>query len=154
MHQFLGEGRERYGFFDGEITNPYWLGKSSGFVRHGWLEVNGCIVDPTRWCFLRTHTPMLAICNLQSRDYDAGMNVVRQAMWRPLPEYNANKMVLCYCPAIMDLFEGQVCKERLFWLANLAVGDPVFGTEEIRVKMFTWLQDNGYQAWIPWDNRV
>lgn len=146
--------RERYGFFDGAITNPYWLRRGIGFMRHGWLDIQGVIVDPTRWCFIGLYAHKLALCSSKSKDYDAGMNCARHGFFRPLPEFNAAKKVLCNNPHILDLFEGEVCRDRLAWLANIPPGDLLFESEDRRIAMFKWMQDNGQAALIPWDNRV
>jgi hypothetical protein len=150
LHKFLGAGIEQYGFFSGQVTDPFWKWKP--FIRHGWLKLGANILDPTRFCFT-SHMPKLAVCPATSPDYDQGMNRMRAQNRRPMPDFSG-KPVECQQVSIQNLFGGLVCDERLFWLANLPPLDPIFSSQYERKKMFRWLESSGRREWIPIDNRV
>lgn len=153
FHRWFGPGQERYGFYLGPVSNPYWADQHMPLVRHAWLECEGLIYDPTRWCFLRSDHPMLAVSPVDSPDYDAGMNKIRLGMEQPMPEFKETDAVDCDHTGILSLMAGKVSNERLFWLANLAPSSKVFLSRQDWKSMFQWLIDNKHGAWIPIDNR-
>lgn len=159
--QYLGRGENQYGFYHGPMEHPYWQGRP--LARHGWLlvtdEHGGSIIyDPTRWCFYKGNKPLLAIATADSPEYDHGMNRTKASLFAKqfsaIPDFNPDKEVKCDQPDICALFQHRVCVLRLAWLANLPTQHEVFKAPGIRVRMFRWLQDNGYKAFIPMDNRI
>lgn len=159
--QYLGRGTEQYGFYRGQMEHSFW--KSRPLARHGWLllaDASGAevIIDPTRWCFYLGDKPRLAIASADSSDYDQGMNETRAFLFAErfaaIPEFEPAKQVECDQPDINAMFNGRVCVKRLFWLANLPPKHAHFSNAPMRIRTMLWLQNNGYKAFIPLDNRV
>lgn len=152
-HEYLGSGIERYGLYYGPVFNPFW--EKRPLINHAWVEVGETIHDPTLWCFLRMVRPMLAIVPRDSEAYDHGMNRFRMTMEPAMPAFNRDNIVGCDQPDIVALFgKNKICRDRIFWLANLAPQSQVFRSAARQAAMFRWLQDNGFGAYIPIDNRV
>lgn len=145
----------RYGFFRGEVDHPWWGGKP--MHRHAWLEdKEGLIYDPSRWCFV-AEAPMMAIGKDGQGEYDFGMNdakwQVKVAMGQDrLPPFNSGTAVETDFPEILELCEGQVCKERIFWIANLPPFHDLLGGHTHKV--FKWLADSDrWRMALPMDSR-
>lgn len=159
--QFLGRGQNQYGFYSGPMEHRYWKGRV--VARHGWLLITddtgaSVIYDPTRWCFYRGNRPRLAIADADSPEYDQGMNKMRSFLFADtfsrIPDFDPAKRVVCEQPDINALFQNRVCFQRLMWLANLPPQHETFQTKGERIRMILWLQNSGYRALVPQDNRV
>lgn len=166
----LVRGTAVYGHWLGPVAPKSYfgkLGRNTPFVQHGWvLCEDGTILDPTRWGF-DGKEPYIHV-GLPSKEYDEGGNGLRQALKRPVPDFDPDakkvemtKHVLpgpawSFIEKLLEIDytnEGQepgfITVEQLFWLANLPVQD--LGPHA--PALYAAFEKVGYEAAVPYDNR-
>lgn len=149
------------GITTGNLMYGHWLGpvaenslfSGKAIVRHGWIEDNNIIIDPTRWVFENAKPYIYVGTN---DHYDADGNKLRGMMMRPLPKLNREQKLFRPPEEVRDSLElvmltnaRTICLDRLHWVATL----PLPWLKEEAKAIFTWIIQIGYAGLIPIDNR-
>jgi hypothetical protein len=137
-----------------------------GFVQHGWVQLpDGRVLDPTRWVF-EGAVPYIWVGS--DDEYDEGGNRFREALLGPPPpfdadgevfEVTANELPAAGWQVIEKLLDldaqyleglepGWLCREQLFWLANV---DPRRMRGQARA-IYAMLEQFELRGFIPIDN--
>lgn len=152
------DGRAVYGHYLGPVAEgSIFFGRR--LIRHGWiLTAAGRIIDPTRWVFDNA-PPYILDTAAQDPAYDEGGNRLMQAMQRPAPDHDATGKRVVLPSEVQDLVttllgrsapQTHLCWAEAHWLATLSLG--VLG--EHAQAVYESLAAAGFQALIPWDNRI
>lgn len=147
----LIEGRAVYGDYLGPVKEGT-LFDGRGVIQHGWIEVDGQIVDPTRWVF-EGASPYLHTCDLPNREYDEGAKQRRIAMMRPRPEPEGEELAWSktLSDGLADLMGGArsgITEQEIFWLCNLS--PDLWG--ECGPELVEWASAHGKECYFPIDS--
>lgn len=145
-------GKARYGIYNGTI-HPRSMFAGRPMARHGWIECDDCIVDPTRYVF-ENLPPYIAVVEIDNEIYDFGMQALRERTRVPFTDADAEGspvVVPDELRLVLSACAGQplsiVSVAQLCWLAN----SPLLQLGDDAKPFYQWLQSLGKRAFVPLD---
>lgn len=160
-------GVSRYGHFLGKvhprsIFYETWL--LSGFSRHGWIECDGLVYDPTRWVF-ECSDPYIYI-GPKTAEYDVGGNLLRGLLRGPFPkntrdhpqiklfselDSTTGEWLWTYVAEQKQRFDRNTALsiDQVCWFANLSPDE----LGPLAKPLYSALEKLGLDAMIPIDNK-
>jgi hypothetical protein len=145
-------GKARYGVYNGPI-HPKSMFGDKPFARHGWIECDDCIVDPTRYVF-ENRQPYIAVVDIDNEIYDFGAQALRERTRIPysnidpkgapvvIPEELRATLSACAGCEISIVSMQQLC-----WLSNSSLAQLGFNARPF----YEYLQSLNKQAFVPVD---
>jgi len=137
--RYLPNAKVKYGFYLGPISHLSHFAEQP-MARHGWIEDNGYIIDPTRWVF-EGSAPYIFYAKAESvkNQYDAGMRSVRNS---PCDENDALQFIDAYLEGERD-FDTKLLHD----LGNTFPEDMPGLAGEV----YDYVAELGHKAFIPID---
>lgn len=153
LHRRIVQGKLRYGHWLGPVADgslfSYRLGS---IIRHGWIETDTGVIDPTRWVF-EGASPY--IYDGPEDHYDVGGDNWRLESQRPSPEPEGRAIILeldndtaLVVSSMVGVAVSDLRLSHAFWLANLS--RKSLGA--FMIPIYRALIGAGLKALIPIDN--
>ena len=150
------KGRAVYGMYHGPVSADSIFNHEHLFQRHGWIEDEDTIIDPTRWVF-EASTPYIFTTAKANKDYDMGGNRVREMIMREPPEFNEKDKKFKAPAHIVSIAQIYLNSEKveftfpqLLWLCSI----PLHLLGKDAKPIYEWAVSIGQEAAIPIDNRL
>lgn len=166
----LVKGRAVYGLYLGPVDDDSFFNSEAPGHRHGWVKLKGGrVLDPTRWVF--ENLPPYIYVGPRSREYDEGMQGLRNALRAPCPEpgqpgYETTQpdqtlFVSNECAVVLKALANNQgerggdldkCVEFPFSVMHWLCNSPVAMLHPFTREFFVAVANKGFKALIPIDN--
>lgn len=168
-NKILENTKPVYGAYFGKVHEKSIFRQSEIGVNHGWVSYDGLVIDPTKWVF--TNTKPEIYIGMQNEDYDqAGQrrkhikdkilgnnnfDIIRTKgpnfdEKSKIDEFNFNNNTKELLSSLFSNDNSNILSmNQIFWLANA----PVSEIDECIEDIYKNLEEKGYGAFIPIDNK-